>query len=327
MRPDLGRRLAAGRRSRAGAARRAIRRRVRHHRRPVGARRADARGAGAGRRAADAARRRLAHRAAGRRPPRPRRDRRRHRRALWRRLRGRSDRRASRPDRARQHGRLSDLAARTAAPPMRTATASPTSAPTASAMPTPPSSSRICCAPCAHGASPACSSKMIRIGCRLALPSKPIMPEQPREAMKIAAAVARRSPARVSSGLGAIGRGVLQVPSRHHHGRLQRRQHLRHRDAHGGAAHRQAHSGKSDRHSGQPAGRRQSRRGKPGVQCFAARRHRDRRLQPQHPDRTPARLSAAAKFDATNSPGSAMSATRSASASPAGRPARRPGTT
>ena len=193
-------------------------------------------------------------------------------------------------------------------------------------MPTPPASSRTCCAPCAQGASPACSSKMTRIGCRLALPSKPSC-RTPRAIHEDRPRCCRRIPARVLSGLGTIRRGILQVPRRHHHGRLQRRQHLRHGDAHGGTAHRQAHTWKSDRHFRQPTGRRQPRRGEPGLQRIAARRHRDRRVQPQHPDRTPARL----KFGRPSStppssPGSATSATRSASASRASRPRSGPGT-
>src|SRR5712671_3382254 len=48
---------------------------------------------------------------------------------------------------------------------MRTATASPTSGPKASAPPTPPSRSRICSARCGHAASRAYGSRMIRIRC------------------------------------------------------------------------------------------------------------------------------------------------------------------
>ena len=289
MRPDLGRRLAPGAEADAGAPRRALRRRVRRRRRAVGAGRADACGAHPGRRSADAARRRLAHRAAGRRPPRTGRDRRRHRRVARRRLRRRSDRRAPGPDRAGQHGRLSDLAA--AARDTTDADRNCISNIRPDGIGYADAAFKL-----AHmlramraGASPACSLKMTRIGCRLALPSKPSC-RTPRAIHEDRPRCCRRIPARVPSGVGTVRRGILQVPRRHHHGRLQRRQHLRHRDAHGGAAHRQAHTGKSDRHSRQPTGRRQPRRGEPGLQRVAARRHRDRRVQPQHPDRAPARL-------------------------------------
>ena len=158
---------------------------------------------------------------------------------LRRRLRGGADRRAPGPDRARQHGRVPDLAAAARRPPTPTATASPTSGPTASAMPTPPSSSRICCAPCARGASRACSSRMIRIGCWLALPSKAphLTPGAPHENLdRPHPHHAHRQPAAAEAADGPHPRP--------REGRQDRRRHLRGRDRQGG------------RRGRRPAGRR-----------------------------------------------------------------------